>query len=162
MQKNSYIAILVVGVLMGAVGFVGGKTYQEAQTPKMGQFMQQRNGEGQRGGNNQEMGQRVQMRSGGITAGEVVSLEDQTLTLKMADGSSKIVVLSDSTSYQKTDSATKTDLGTGSKVTVIGESNTDGSLTAKTVMLGENSFTPPMGAFQGGNAPGSGPIQPGK
>jgi hypothetical protein len=99
---------------------------------------------------------------GGFSSGEVVSVEDQTLTLKMADGSSKIVVLSDSTAYQKTDSATKTDLNTGTKITVIGETNSDGSFTAKTVMVGENTFTPPGGNFQGGTPPNEGQAQPSK
>jgi hypothetical protein len=53
----------------------------------------------------------------------------------MTDGSSKIVILSDSTNYSKTDKTDKTSLKTGDQVGVFGSDNADGSVTAQTIQL---------------------------
>jgi hypothetical protein len=77
-----------------------------------------------------------QQRNGGAFSGEVTALDGDTITVKMADGSSKIVILSENTLYQKTAEASKSDLAVGMELSVFGETGTDGSVTASTVTLG--------------------------
>jgi hypothetical protein len=68
-------------------------------------------------------------------AGDITSLDDKSLTIKMADGSSKIILLSDSMMVNKTAAATKSDLKVGGKIAVFGAVNTDGSVTASSIEL---------------------------
>lgn len=83
-------------------------------------------------------------------AGEIISLDDNTLTIKAQDGSSKIVILSDSTKVNLTTEGSTADLETGVQVTVIGTANRDGSVTAQSVAIG-SGFSGPAG----GNPPGA-------
>ena len=69
-------------------------------------------------------------------SGEVLSQDENSVTVKEADGSSKIVILSDKTSINKTTSGSKTDLKTGEKITAFGTSNSDGSITAENISIG--------------------------
>lgn len=53
----------------------------------------------------------------------------------MQDGSSKIVLFSDFTTYNKTSEGSKSDLKVGEKIAVFGTDNSDGSVTAQSVQL---------------------------
>lgn len=68
--------------------------------------------------------------------GEIISQDDTSITIKMPDGSSKIVILSDQTKVNKSSEGAKTDLKTGEKVTAFGTQNQDGSITAQSVSIG--------------------------
>ena len=67
--------------------------------------------------------------------GEVLNVDDKSLTVKMPDGSSKIVILSDTTVISKSDTTAKSDVKVGDKVGVFGTDNSDGSVTAQSVQL---------------------------
>ena len=84
-----------------------------------------------------------------------LSKDKTSLTIKLSDGNSRTVYLSDSTKISETKDATVDALATGVDVTVIGSSNTDGSVTATSVMVGSGAF----GGFPGG-APGGGSAPP--
>lgn len=75
------------------------------------------------------------MRGGNMTSGEVTSMDDKSMTVKMSDGSSKIVLLSESTTYSMSESTTKDKVTVGSKVAAFGTSTNDGSLTASSIEL---------------------------
>lgn len=78
--------------------------------------------------------------------GELLSKEDQKLTIKLQNGGSKIVLFANNTEVVKSTSGTLEDLITGSNLMITGTTNDDGSLTAKSIQLrptGEN--VPPMG-----------------
>jgi hypothetical protein len=57
------------------------------------------------------------------------------MTVKIADGSSKIVLLGASVTVSKTSDGSKDDLKTGAKVGVFGTDNSDGSVTAQNIQL---------------------------
>src|SRR4030042_3773722 len=65
--------------------------------------------------------------------GEVIGKDEQSLTLKMPDGGSKIVFFSGSTKILKTTDGSIDDIGIGEQIMVSGEQNSDGSYTAQTI-----------------------------
>lgn len=85
-------------------------------------------------GNGQMMQNRN--RTGGRQViGEIISQDDKSITVKLQDESTKIVLLSDKTSINKATEVSKSDLKTGEKVGVFGTENTDGSVTAQNIQL---------------------------
>jgi hypothetical protein len=128
MQKN--ISIIILVIVVGAVSFYGGTKYQAAQTPVRGQFAQgQTARNGAPGVNN-----RIRM-NGGQTIGDIISRDDKSITVKLTDGSSKIILLSTTATVGKLDTIPATDLKVGDKVGVFGTTNTDGSITAQNIQL---------------------------
>lgn len=68
-------------------------------------------------------------------AGEIISSDANSLTVKMQDGSTRIVILSEKTEINKAEKAGKEDLKTGESVAVFGTENSDGSMTAQNIQL---------------------------
>lgn len=133
-MKNPMIITLIVALVVGAAAFFGGMQYQKAKVPgsMQGQFRGQ-NGGGPQGG--------FQVRSGNgqrmmPVNGEIISQDETSITVKMQDGSSKIVILSDDTKINKSSEGSKSDLKTGETVTAVGTTNSDGSITAQNVSIG--------------------------
>lgn len=133
MNQNHIIVVLLL-VLVGAGGFVGGMKYQESNRE---QFMT-----GQFGGRRSQGGMMQGRRFGGAgmqgfstVAGEILSIDDKSLTVKLPDGSSKIVLFSDTTAIIKPGSGSKDDLTFGTKIGVFGPENADGSMTAQSIQL---------------------------
>jgi hypothetical protein len=115
-----------------AAGFGGGYYFRNYSLSRQRQNF---SGQFQRFGNgNANVGQGARL-GGRPVVGEIISQDDKSITVKMADGSTKIVILSDSTTYSKTDSASKEDLKIGTQVGVFGTDNSDGSITAQNVQL---------------------------
>ena len=135
MKNNTIIITAVVALAVGAAAFFGGMKYQESKRPAGG-FNRQAGaaggGFGAGGGNGRTGGNRGGFRP---VAGEILSSDDKSLTVKLMDGSSKIVLVNDKTQINKASSATKADLKVGEKVAVFGADNADGSVTAQNVQL---------------------------
>ena len=114
MKNNAILIAIVALVIGGGAGFIGGMKYQESKSPNFttGQFFG--NGgqirEGQRQGGN----------SFRPVAGEIISSDNESLTVKLADGSSKIVILSDKTTINKAEKGQKSDLKDGVNIAVFG------------------------------------------
>jgi len=132
-NKNLIIAIAVaIAVAVGA--FFGGMQYQKSQASSFmqdGTFRQKINGQG----TPQGLGQRQGGQNFNYIRGEVSSIDNDTVTIKLQDGSSKIVVLSGNTTYTKAASSQKEDLKTGDTVMIMGVSNSNGSVTAENVQI---------------------------
>ena len=122
MQQKNLITIIIVVIVVGVGGFFGGMKYQQNQTSQ-----------GDRSGNGQFQ------RQGGQNfrpvSGQIVSVDNTGITIKMRDGSSKIVIIPNSASISKPTEASKSALKTGEQVMVMGKSNSDGSVTAQIVQL---------------------------
>jgi len=127
---NSKILTVIVVIIVGVAAFFGGMKYQQS---KVSAFSQGQGNFRQRMG--QAQGQQGQVQTFRPVRGSVLSVDSNTLTVKLQDGSSKIVVLSGSTIYAKEASSTKDDLKKGDNVMVTGTSNSDGSITAQNVQL---------------------------
>lgn len=133
MLKNTILIAIIVAVIFAGGGFFAGMQYQKSQRPNFqfgganGQFGNRRfGGAGGAGG----PGAR-----GGAVIGEILSSDASSITVKLPDGSSKIVLISNSTTINKAATGTKDDLKTGERVAVFGTTNSDGSVTAQNVQL---------------------------
>ncbi|MCL5784682.1 MAG: DUF5666 domain-containing protein [Patescibacteria group bacterium] len=132
------IAVIIIAALvMGVGGFFAGMKYQQSKSPA-GRFA---NFQGARNSNFQQRGANMISRQGFRPVnGEIISSDDKSITVKLSDGSSKIVLLSDQTSINKSSAGTKSDLKNGEKVAVFGSDNSDGSVTAQNIQL--NPYRP--------------------
>jgi hypothetical protein len=81
-------------------------------------------------------------RSGGFAVGEVIAKDKNSVTIKLNNGGSKIVFYSDATEVGKFTKGTMDDLQVGESVTVSGDANQDGSITAKLIQIGPNMPSP--------------------
>ena len=136
MNKNSMMIIAaVLIVLAGVGGFVGGVFFTKAHAGQGLTAIGNGNGNEFRrfGGMMGANGQNQNSRGG---RGQVVSLGNGTMTIKLPDGSTKLVVVSNSTNYLKTDKVSQSDIKTGDTVTIVGTHNSDGSITAQDVLVG--------------------------
>ena len=121
MAKNNVIITILVSLLVGGLGFYGGIQYQKSQ--QQGGTIRQGNTLGAR-----------------PVSGEVTSVDNESVTVKMQDGSSKLIIISDSTKINKMSDGTISDLVNGLQVTALGEQNSDGSITAQSVSIGGGMF----------------------
>ncbi|MBI3632366.1 MAG: hypothetical protein HY225_02870, partial [Candidatus Vogelbacteria bacterium] len=64
---------------------------------------------------------------GGGTFGQIVAVDDKSITVQQRDGSSKIVFIAGSTSVTKSAPGSVKDLQVGQQITVTGTINSDGS-----------------------------------
>ncbi len=142
MKNKSLIMTVVAVLIVGVVAFYGGMQYQQRQRPNFA---------GLRGGQNgQQFQGRGNLQGARPINGEIISQDDKSITVKMQDGSSKIVILSDQTMINKSSEGSKSDLKTGEKVAVFGTENSDGSVTAQNVQL-----NPQIRVFNGSTPSGS-------
>lgn len=133
-MKN-YIFLGLLVILVAGVSFYGGTEYQKNKQSKLGLNMGQFN---QKLGQNQEQRNGDNARIGGNfrpVVGEVLTVEDKSITVKLADGSSKIIFISEKTQINKIESVENTDIVVGAKVNIFGVENSDGSMTAENVQL---------------------------
>lgn len=132
------LIIVILVVLVGAGAFFGGVKYQQSKkTAFSGQFGSQTGQRNGTGGN----------RTAGFRPvnGEIIGRDDKSITVKLSDGSSKIILLSNNTVYLKSSTGSKNDLKTGDKVAAFGTENLDGSVTAQNVQINP----PARGSFGG-------------
>jgi hypothetical protein len=143
-MKTTKVIVPIILVLVGlGAGFFGGYQYRNyllrraaGITGANGSFQRfARNGQGNVNG----------AFRGGAVIGSILSISGNIMTVKLADGSSKNIVLSSSTTYSNTAPAQESDLKVGSNVAVFGTTNSDGSVTATSVQINPEQFQ--RGAF---------------
>ncbi len=132
MTKKALVTVAVIVVLVGGGSFYGGMKYAQSKVPQrigQGNFGNlQRSGAANMGGLRGNG-------SGGFIAGEIIAKDSSSVTIKLNDGGSKIVFYSDATEVDKFAKGTTSDLQIGESVTVGGQANQDGSLTAQTIQI---------------------------
>lgn len=133
-MKNTPLIIGITALVFAGAGFFGGMKYQQSKTPQFnrGQF------------GNAANGQARNRAGGGMVNGTILSVDATTMTVKLPDNSSKIVVLSGTTTYAKSTQGELTDLVVGDWVAAFGTTNADGSVTAQSVQI-----NPPQGRLGG-------------
>lgn len=134
-MKKTLFIILGIAVVVGAASFYGGMKYQQSKNLSSGILRQNLTPEQSQQFQANVRGSFQRGTGANFLNGEVIAKDEQSLTLKMMDGSSKIIFFSDSTQISKTAEGTINDIEIGKQITVSGDQNSDGSYTAKTIQL---------------------------
>jgi len=137
-KKNVPLVIGIVAIVFATGGFFGGLKYQQSKTPTFSRGQFQGSGMGQ----NRTGGARA---GGGMVAGTILSMDATSMTVKLNDNSSKIVILGSGATFAKSTDGTIADLKVGERVSAFGTTNTDGSVTAQSVQI-----NPPQSTRMGG------------
>ena len=132
MPKKLIVPLIVVALVIAGGSFFGGMVYGKSQAGGPGGNARgARTGMAAFGGGVQGQGRNA----GGFISGDIVSKDATSLTVKTRDGSSKIVFFATSTKVSKMADGSMDDLAPGTTVTVMGTTNTDGSVTASQLQI---------------------------
>lgn len=142
MKNKQTITTIVVSIVVGVLSFFAGLKYAE-MNPKIispseygagsGFRMMDRNGQS---GAPSTGRQGSTMRNGFRPVfGEILDIDESTMTVKLMDGSTKIVVLTDKTTASTQTEAKVSEIKKGEKVSVMGATNTDGTVTAEGIQI---------------------------
>lgn len=143
---NTKIVLVYIGaaIILGVGSFYGGMKYGQNKSP-LGNFSRQNFqnlSEEQRQQFMQERGRdgTLAKRNGGeegtnFLSGEVIAKDEEGITIKMHDGSSKIIFFSGSTEIRKFIKESIDAVEVGEQISVSGDQNPDGSYSAKTVQI---------------------------
>ncbi|MDB5194520.1 MAG: hypothetical protein JWN50_534 [Parcubacteria group bacterium] len=128
-MKTQHKLIIGAVVLVG-IAFYGGVKYAEAKSVSAASTFAGRQtgaaGAGARG---------ARGAFAGATAGEILTKDNESFTVKLQSGGSKIVFLGASTTVMKAVTGSVNDLVVGQTVIVSGTPNSDGSVTASSIEL---------------------------
>ena len=135
MNNKQIISLIVVAIVFAGGGFFGGIKYQQNKLPPMaaraGQFAGAAGGAARRAGGNAS-----------FISGTVLSVDSNTITVKLQNGGSQNVILAPSTQYRKAVDGTAADVTVGTNVIATGSTNSDGSVTAQNVQIRTGTSTP--------------------
>ncbi len=151
MEQNkikNLASIIIAIIAVGGISFLGGMKYEQGKAPNYQNLSQvdrqqifQQGGAGGNsirgarngaGGNIPRNGAGANMNS---VNGEVISKDDESITVKLNDGGSKIVFFSDKTNVSKIAIGTQADVAVGEQVMVSGTVNSDGSVNAAMIQI---------------------------
>lgn len=135
MKKNLVIVVGIVALVVGLAGgyFIGKGSVPQTQFAQFGQNGQNRFPGGRTAG--------MTGQNGGFVSGQIINMDNQSITIQTRDGSSKIIFYSASTEVMKSVQGSGSDFSAGEQVTVTGSANSDGSITAQSVQI--RPATPP-------------------
>jgi hypothetical protein len=134
-MKNQNIVIMVLlAVVFAGAGFFAGTKYQQSQSPAPGVQMAGQFGN-RAGGTGTAGGTRGMAARGGQVLGTILSVGNNSITVQLADGSSKILLIGGTTTIGQMTAATASDLKVGTRVSAFGTTNTDGSVTAQSIQI---------------------------
>lgn len=141
-MKKMILMIVCALVLVGG-GFWGGMTYQKQKTTS--NTVGTRDGappsgtSGGRGtfpsGSTPPSGGQGGPGGGNGASGEIISISDNSVTIKTSDGSTKIIYFTSSTKISKNTAGSTADLTVGTTIMANGTTNTDKSIASTTIMI---------------------------
>ena len=137
-MKNNWILTIVIVIIVGAGAFYGGMQYEKSKAAANTGGSQYAQGGQFQGGANGQAGGRFGGRRGGFgnaTIGQITSQDANSITI------------SSSTKITKMNTASQSDLTTGTRVAAIGTTNSDGSVTAQNIQINP-MFRPGQGGQQ--------------
>lgn len=135
-MKNNYLIMVAVATIAGLGGFYAGMKHQKSKIPEFAKNYPEKIEQMK-----SPMEHRLNDGSGLTTVrGEIISMDDSSITVKLANNSSKIVILTNSTGINKSEEGSTEDLSEGIEVMVVGQTNSDGSVTAQNIQIGTRMF----------------------
>jgi hypothetical protein len=148
-KKNSSLVIMIViAVVFFGIGFGTAKLFPgSSATTNQGAAGARQGAAGRMGGAG--FAGRGGAAGAGFVTGQVEKADATSLSVKLRDGSVKLVLVASSTKASHTTDATIGDITVGSDVVVNGTTNSDGSVTAQMIQIrpaGQN--LPPVGQGQ--------------
>ena len=144
-MKNIFLIIFITVLISGGAAFYGGTEYARSVDSRgleagfwnlNPEERQQRFRDLQTNAGNSQLEHRTIRGENGFVSGEIIFKDDQSVTVKLPEGGSKIVFLSGETSVTKNATSSVQDLHVGDVITAAGSANEDGSLSAKSVQTG--------------------------
>lgn len=129
------LPIIIIVVIVGAGAFFGGMKYGQSKKVSSAQQRFGQMGANGTGGLRTGVTGGTRNGAGGFVGGEIIAKDDKSITVKLQNGGSQIIFYSGTTEIGKTVTGTATDLGVGKTVTVTGQTNSDGSITAQTIQI---------------------------
>lgn len=136
MKQNTVIIAMVTAILAAGLGFYGGMKYQQSKRVPFSNIQENRQFTGARDGNIVAQNGRGTFRP---VSGEIIKKDGTSVTVKLSEGSTKIVLLSNDTKILKTEEGTASDLTIGAMVAVFGTENADGSITSQNIQINPTS-----------------------
>jgi hypothetical protein len=135
MNKKTIISVAAAIITSGGLGFITGSNLDKKESSnvrkeQIGDFQNMR-GTGQVGSaipGGKGMG-------GGMVSGEVLSIDGQSITIKIQNGGSKIVLVPDDVKVTKSVSTDRSDIKQGENITVIGKANGNDSISAESIQI---------------------------
>ena len=128
------MAVVATLVVAGGVGFYGGTLYGQSSSAnsranfnRQGGFEAGMIGAGQRGNGAPQ--------NSDFSGGEIIKKDNNSITVKLNNGSSQIILFSDTTKVTKSAEGSAADLTVGGQVIITGSKNQDGSLTAQSIQI---------------------------
>ncbi len=158
------IMTAMVGIVLGAIGFGGGLMFQKGQDSLKGltgSALQTKiaslglgtgsggaQGAGNTNGGRGFFGGGFAGRDGrgGLVAGQIISADATSVTVKEANGSTKVVYYTGATTIDKSVTGATSDLTIGQSITTNGTANSDGSVAATTIQIRPAGSIPPGSA----------------
>ena len=131
-MKNNVFSFILIAVISLGVGFYAGSFYQKnQQQSRFSQF-------GTRNFSAQNQGRRFGMGIRPIS-GQIIKKENDSITVKTQNGT-RIVFFTDKTNIVKTTKTKIEDLKENETVFIVGQENSDGSITAQNIQIGQIGF----------------------
>ena len=132
-MKNTKLVIGTLLIVVGITGFFGGMKYQQSKRFSMTDIQ---SGDMHAGMTGQSGSERTRpISSSGMVSGEIIDRDEVSITVKQADESTKIILLSENTGINKTSEGSVDDLKAGETVMIFGQENPDGSISAANIQL---------------------------
>lgn len=119
------IGAVIIALVFGVCGYYLGKS-RNRQFDRLSKVGQMNN---RRPNNN-------------FIVGNIVSKDDKGITVKLANGSTQIILVSPSTEVTKMSSTSQASLIIGKSISINGKTNSDGSLTATSIQLRPEPMAP--------------------
>lgn len=127
------MSIVITAAIIGGMAFYGGMEYGGSRgTTGSSQTSLPAGGQNFQLSGSQRLGNRL---AGGFAAGEIISRDDKSITIKTRDGGSKIIFYSGTTEIGKFINGSPNDFEIGKNISVSGATNSDGSITAQSIQL---------------------------
>lgn len=140
-KNNQLITTIVIAAISLTIGFLGGTQYQKSKPSQFGNFRQSVEAK-----NRQLPGAPVANNGGQRLAvnrpvsGEITQIDQNLITVKLADGGSQNIVFSDSTKINQMTEISLSDLKIGETINVLESEASSNVLTAKTILVGDGLF----------------------